>query len=39
MVLITGAIGFIGLHTARAFLSTGESVVLTRYHSIRETEL
>jgi UDP-glucose 4-epimerase len=34
-VLITGGLGFIGLHTARAFLDQGESVVLTRYRSYR----
>lgn len=35
MILITGGLGFIGLHTARAFLDAGESVVLTRYRSAR----
>ena len=38
MVLITGGMGFIGLHTARAFLAAGESVVLTRHRSTREPE-
>lgn len=38
MVLITGGMGFIGLHTARAFLTAGESVVLTRHRSTREPE-
>lgn len=33
MILITGGLGFIGLHSARAFLDAGESVVLTRYRS------
>jgi len=33
MILITGGLGFIGLHTARACLDAGESVVLTRYRS------
>lgn len=35
MILITGGLGFIGLHTARACLDAGESVVLTRYRSAR----
>src|ERR1051325_7370249 len=35
MILITGGLGFIGLHTARAFLDAGESVVLTRFRSAR----
>ena len=35
MILITGGLGFIGLHTARAALDLGESVVLTRYRSSR----
>ena len=35
MILITGGLGFIGLHTARAALEEGESVVLTRYRSSR----
>lgn len=38
MILITGGLGFIGLHTARAFLDAGESVVLTRYRSARVPE-
>ncbi len=33
MILVTGGLGFIGLHTARALLDMGESVVLTRYRS------
>ena len=36
MQLITGGMGFIGLHTARAFLDAGEDVVLTRYRTTRE---
>lgn len=36
MQLITGGMGFIGLHTARAFLDAGEEVVLTRYRNVRE---
>src|SRR3954471_17027699 len=38
MILITGGLGFIGLHAARAFLDAGESVVLTRYRSARVPE-
>jgi UDP-glucose 4-epimerase len=34
MILVTGGMGFIGLHTARKFLDAGQSVVLT-YHNIR----
>jgi UDP-glucose 4-epimerase len=33
MILITGGLGFIGLHTAAAFLAVGESVVLTKHRS------
>jgi UDP-glucose 4-epimerase len=33
VILITGGLGFIGLHTARAILDLGDSVVLTRYRS------
>lgn len=38
MILITGGLGFIGLHTAKACLDAGESVVLTRYRSARVPE-
>jgi len=31
VILITGGLGFIGLHTARALLDEGQEVVLTRY--------
>lgn len=31
MILVTGGMGFIGLHTARRFLDSGESVVVTHY--------
>ena len=34
--LITGGMGFIGLHTARAFLDAGEDVVLTYFRTWRE---
>jgi UDP-glucose 4-epimerase len=36
--LITGGLGFIGLHTARAFLDMGENVVLTQYRVAREPD-
>lgn len=36
MILITGGMGFIGLHAARKFLDEGESVVITRYRTWRE---
>lgn len=36
MILITGGMGFIGLHTARAFLDAGEDVVITRFNTWRE---
>ena len=35
MILITGGLGFIGLHTAAAFLEAGEKVVITRFRSSR----
>src|SRR5690606_21235586 len=31
MILITGGLGFIGLHTARSLIDRGEKVVLTQY--------
>ena len=34
--LITGGMGFIGLHTARAFMDAGEDVVLTCFQTWRE---
>jgi UDP-glucose 4-epimerase len=36
MVLITGGMGFIGLHTARKFLDAGENVIITRFRTWRE---
>ena len=36
MILITGGMGFIGLHTARAMLDAGEDVVITYYQTWRE---
>jgi UDP-glucose 4-epimerase len=33
MILITGGLGFIGLHTAAQFLAVNESVVLTRHRT------
>ena len=38
MILLTGAFGFIGMHTARAFIDAGEEVILTRNRSYREPE-
>ena len=38
MILITGGLGFIGLHTARCFLDAGEGVVLTQYRVRREPD-
>lgn len=35
MMLVTGGLGFIGLHTARALIDQGEEVVLTRYRVAR----
>ena len=36
MILITGGMGFIGLHTARRFLDVGEDVILTFFRTRRE---
>ena len=38
MILITGGLGFIGLHAARAFIDAGEDVVLTQHRTRREPE-
>jgi UDP-glucose 4-epimerase len=38
MILITGGLGFIGLHTVRRFLDVGEKVVLTQYRVRREPD-
>ena len=38
MLLITGGMGFMGLHTARCFLDAGQSVVLTHFNTRREPE-
>jgi UDP-glucose 4-epimerase len=38
MILITGGLGFIGTHVARALLDLGESCVVTRHRSARRTE-
>jgi UDP-glucose 4-epimerase len=36
MILVTGGLGFIGLHTARAMIDLGEDVVLTQFRVARE---
>ena len=38
MILVTGGLGFIGLHTARALIDEGEQVVLTQYRVAREPD-
>jgi UDP-glucose 4-epimerase len=38
MILITGGLGFIGAHTARALLALGESCVLTRHRPAEPPE-
>ena len=38
MLLITGGMGFIGLHTARCFLDAGQEVVLTHFRTRREPD-
>lgn len=38
MILITGGMGFIGLHTTRRFLDAGENVVVTLYQTRREPD-
>jgi UDP-glucose 4-epimerase len=38
MILITGGLGFIGLHTARSLIDAGEQVVLTQYRVAREPD-
>ena len=38
MILITGGLGFIGLHTARRLLDLGEQCVLTQYRVAREPD-
>jgi UDP-glucose 4-epimerase len=38
MILVTGGLGFIGLHTARRFVDVGEKVVLTHYRVRREPD-
>ena len=37
-ILITGGTGFIGLHTARAFLDAGHEVVSTQFRVRRDPE-
>lgn len=38
MILITGGMGFIGLHTAKSFVDAGEDVVITQWHARREPD-
>jgi UDP-glucose 4-epimerase len=38
MILITGGLGFIGLHTARRLLDLGEQCVLTQYRVARDPD-
>lgn len=38
MILITGGLGFIGLHTARALIEIGERVVLTQFRIARSPD-
>jgi UDP-glucose 4-epimerase len=38
VILITGGLGFIGLHTARNLIDLGEQVVLTQYRVAREPD-
>jgi UDP-glucose 4-epimerase len=38
MILVTGGLGFIGLHTARHLIDMGEQVVLTQYRVAREPD-
>ena len=38
MILITGGLGFIGLHTARALLDLGQSCVLIQHRTARQPD-
>jgi UDP-glucose 4-epimerase len=38
MILITGGLGMIGMHTARSLLDLGEEVVLTQYREARRPD-
>lgn len=38
MILITGGMGFIGLHTAKRVLEAGEDVVLMQHQARREPD-
>jgi UDP-glucose 4-epimerase len=38
MYLVTGGLGFIGLHTARALLNEGEDVVMTQFRVARDPD-
>ncbi len=39
MILVTGGLGFIGQHVARALLDSGETCVLTQYRTKRQPSL
>lgn len=38
MILVTGGLGFIGLHATQALLDRGESCVLTQHHATRNVD-
>ncbi|MGH9114824.1 MAG: NAD-dependent epimerase/dehydratase family protein [Acidimicrobiales bacterium] len=38
MILVTGGMGFIGLHTAAALAGAGEEVVITRFRQVRAAD-
>jgi UDP-glucose 4-epimerase len=38
VILVTGGMGFIGLHVARELVEAGQDVVITRYRATREPE-
>ena len=39
MILITGGMGFIGMHVAKRFLDAGEDVILMQHQARREPAL
>lgn len=38
MIVVTGGMGFLGLHVARALLDVGQEVLLTSHHAVRQPE-